>query len=657
MLKRRTGRPLLGMLKEMTRLTGGCWRALALFELIYQFAALYLVLPLCKWLFSRSLVLSGMYYITEQNFWQLFRHPLVMLAILAIVYLIALFMALEAVCLIIALNQSGQKSNLGLVQLLGEGLRALLRLVWPGNLVLVGFTALMIPLSNLIMSSSFIRNIQLYQFFNEALLSHFPANLAYLAVTLALIALMSRWMYAFHFFALERMDGRTSVKMSRKLSAGRRLRGAAGYILVSLVSLLVLWMISSGLLYLLNQAAMALFEGELLERIQSLLGRSIRTIFSFIRQAASVAIGYAYLTSAYYRGKWYARAPIPAPIAPRSPRAKRLNAMIFTPVALTLVAVLVVMDWTGWERAAHIRLSELNLSDPLPSQRMMVMAHRGSSIQAPENTISAFDLAVAQHADYLELDVQESRDGVVVVAHDSNFRRTAGLNRPVGSMRYADIARLDVGLRFGRGFRGERVPTLAQVMRYYKGKVKLNIELKSAPHQENLVKSVVNLIERYGFENDCVIQSVNYSYLQQVKDLNPDLRCGYIMAAVLGSYENLPCADFFTIEKSFINPSAVQKAHNLGKHMYVWTLDTRAAMEQMIDLGVDGIITNRPDLARSVLLERDTQRLEFLNELKEQGLLSALNPESSPSPEPEVQAEPSVSPPDGALPTQILEGA
>lgn len=200
MLRRKPGRPLFSQLRETARLLGGCWRALALFELVYQFAAGYLVLPLCKWLFSRSLVLSGMYYITEQNLWTLYRHPLVILAILAIVYLIALFMALEAVCIIIALNQSGQKSNLGVIQLLGEGMRAMLRLILPGGAALVGLSALLIPLSNLIVSSSFLRNIQLYQFLNEALLSHFPANLAYMAATLGLIALLSKWMYAFHFF-------------------------------------------------------------------------------------------------------------------------------------------------------------------------------------------------------------------------------------------------------------------------------------------------------------------------------------------------------------------------------------------------------------------------------------------------------------------------
>ncbi|HIS99278.1 MAG TPA: glycerophosphodiester phosphodiesterase [Candidatus Faecaligallichristensenella faecipullorum] len=652
MLRRKPGRPLFSQIRETARLLGGCWRALALFELVYQFAAGYLVLPLCKWLFSRSLVLSGMYYVTEQNLWTLYRHPLVILAILAIVYLIALFMALEAVCIIIVLNQSGQKSNLGVIQLLGEGMRAMLRLILPGGAALVGLSALLIPLSNLIVSSSFLRNIQLYQFLNEALLSHFPANLAYMAATLGLIALVSKWMYAFHFFSLERMDGRPAIQASRRLSAGRRIGGVAGYILVSSAAALLLWALSSAALYLLNQAALSLFSGELLERVQSLLGRSVSTIFSFIRQGAAVAIGYAYLTTAYYRGKWHARAPIPAPIAPRSPRAKRLNAMIFTPVALVLVTALVIMDWTGWESPASIKLSELNLAEPLPSQRLMVMAHRGSSVQAPENTMSAFELAIQQRADYIELDVQESKDGVVVVVHDSNFRRTAGVNRPVGAMDYEDILRLDVGARFSRRFEGEKVPSLAQVMRACKGKVKLNIELKSTPYQKNLVESVVNLIERYEFQEDCVIQSVNYAYLQQVKDLNPDIRCGYIMAAVLGSYENLPCADFFTIEKSFVNAAAIQKAHNLGKHMYVWTVDTRAAMEQMIDLGVDGIITNRPDLAREVLLERDTQQLEFLSSL-EDGPLAGLLPEEEEETPPELQPTPD---PD-TRPTSILDGA
>lgn len=127
----------------------------------------------------------------------------------------------------------------------------------------------------------------------------------------------------------------------------------------------------------------------------------------------------------------------------------------------------------------------------------LTMAHRGSSYEAPENTMLAFKNAVKATADYIELDVHETKDGEIVVIHDDNLKRTTGVNKKVYNMTYDEIKDLDAGSYFGdeEEFKKCRIPTLEEVMSYTKGKIKLNIEIKLSAYEPDLVEGVAALIE------------------------------------------------------------------------------------------------------------------------------------------------------------------
>ena len=240
-------------------------------------------------------------------------------------------------------------------------------------------------------------------------------------------------------------------------------------------------------------------------------------------------------------------------------------------------------------------------------KKIYVSAHRGSSCRAPQNTISAFLAAIDDEADYIELDVQETRDGVVVVLHDANLLHVGGVDRNIWDLNYSELQEIDVGSSFSPEFAGERVPTLEETIDVTKGKIKLNIELKIYGHQKHLEEKVVRLVEEKGIEDQCVITSKDYNALEEVRRLNPDLKIGMIITYLIGEYSKL-AVDFYSVEPHLVlTKKFMLDAHADNKDVHIWSLSPREDVSQYVDLGVDNIINDDPVRVRELLNEKQNR--------------------------------------------------
>ncbi len=236
-----------------------------------------------------------------------------------------------------------------------------------------------------------------------------------------------------------------------------------------------------------------------------------------------------------------------------------------------------------------------------------VTAHRGSSGRAPQNTISAFVAAIEDKADYVELDVQETKDGVVVVLHDANLHHVGGVDKNIWDLNYSELQAIDVGSSFSPEFAGEKVPTLEEAIDVTKSKVKLNIELKLNGHEKNLVENTVRIVEEKGIEDECVITSLDYNALKEVRALNPDLRIGMIIGYVIGDYSKLD-VDFYSVEPNLVlTKKFMRDAHDDNKEVHIWTLNPKADVSQSLDLGVDNIINDYPVMVHELLNEKQNR--------------------------------------------------
>jgi glycerophosphoryl diester phosphodiesterase len=237
--------------------------------------------------------------------------------------------------------------------------------------------------------------------------------------------------------------------------------------------------------------------------------------------------------------------------------------------------------------------------------RVQVLAHRGASAYAPENTLAAFTLAVEQQADWLELDVQQTSDGRLVVFHDIRVERTTNGRGAVRDLTLDQMRQLDAGTWFDPKFADERVPTFEEVVALARERgIKIFPEVKDPRLYPGIEERVAGVIAANAYEDRTIVQSFDGGSLEKLRRINPKLRLAALYTAtsplrgdppasaeVLGPPWEMVAAD----------RGLVRDAHAAGRQIVVWTVDGRSGIQQMLDARVDGIITGRPDVVRAML--------------------------------------------------------
>ena len=236
--------------------------------------------------------------------------------------------------------------------------------------------------------------------------------------------------------------------------------------------------------------------------------------------------------------------------------------------------------------------------------RVQISAHRGWPKVAPENTMPAFEAALESGADYIELDVQLTKDGELVVFHDDTIERTTDGKGVLSSMTYNELQQLSAGswFRDDGSFDYVKIPKFSEVLELVRGQVLLNIEIKSHGNVTATAEKVVEMIEEYDLKSSCYVTSFSYQALKKVKELDPKIKTALIAHIAPSTvYSQMKYIDAISINYLFVNQSVINYAHHSGKKVFVWTVDRSAEMKKMIALGVDNIITNRPDKAIEVV--------------------------------------------------------
>ncbi|MBE9537937.1 MAG: glycerophosphodiester phosphodiesterase [Proteobacteria bacterium] len=262
-------------------------------------------------------------------------------------------------------------------------------------------------------------------------------------------------------------------------------------------------------------------------------------------------------------------------------------------ITLVVLAVAGMAVFAGGRLLANVRLDDTAL----------IIAHRGAAGAAPENTMAAVRRAIADGADWVEIDVQESRDGHVVVFHDSDFMKLSGNPLKIWDGDLADIQQQDIGSWFGPEFAGEQVPTLAQVLEETRGRAGLMIELKYYGHDQQLEQRVVDIVESAGMADEVSIMSLKLQGVQKLQALRPDWKVGLLAATAVGDLAKVD-VDFLAVSARMATTRFIRRVHASGKRVLVWTVNDALSMSKWMSMGVDGVITDEPALAGEVLRER-----------------------------------------------------
>jgi len=254
---------------------------------------------------------------------------------------------------------------------------------------------------------------------------------------------------------------------------------------------------------------------------------------------------------------------------------------------------------------------------------LSLQAHRGAAGLAPENTLAAFRMAIELGADAAEMDLQATKDGVVVVIHDDTVDRTTDGRGRIGDLTLAEIKRLDAGAKFEAAFRGERVPTLRELIDLVKAsgnhRFRLNLEIKFAEGREgqpaDLEERVLAVLRETGFLDRVITQSFYHPSAAKMKQLAPSIPTGILVGQRRQPADPVAAVhqhrvDYYAPHHSLVTPDLLWTLHQAGIPVVTWTVNEPADMRRLIASGLgalpgDGMISDYPD--RLVDLRRTRQ--------------------------------------------------
>lgn len=244
--------------------------------------------------------------------------------------------------------------------------------------------------------------------------------------------------------------------------------------------------------------------------------------------------------------------------------------------------------------------------DEIYQGRTLVLGHRGAKAYAPMNTLPAFELALQQGADGVELDAHFSKDREVVIVHDFTVDATTNGKGRVKEMTLAQLKALDAGSWFGAAFQAVRIPTLDEVFEAVGKKLFINVELKvESSENEGLERAVADKIAHYELEERVIVSSFDFLILHRLRRLMPEIPVGFLHSDPLdeAQRERLRQFHFEAVHPhhSLIDAAYMAWAKENGYRVNIWTVNDPALAVELRDLGVDAIISDNPDVILKAL--------------------------------------------------------
>ena len=579
--------------------SSGCWKSMIVTDLAYKLLAMVVLTPLLTILLQGLLMVRGNPVLSDVDIAWFFIGPLGWLCAIVIGAVWLGILALEQASLlaILAAHSQGKQLNaLGALQYALTYTVSVVRVA--GRLT----AASLLVAAPFLLTASSVYLFALSEYDINYYLDERPLIFRVavgLAVILGaglmsiLLRLYSGWFLALPLVLFDRVPTPVALPKSRQMIAGKRL-------------LVLRWLVAWLLVGILANAIATFFLGmagrwlipSTLGSLALLAGRVglMLVAFSVVSLVLHLigSLGFAILMFHAYQKlnpdaeKSLASAPL---LNHRHPFPKpTLNR--YRAIAICLIGLLVAA-WIGASAISRLQWKE----------DVKIMAHRGASKAAPENSLAAVRFAMEAGSDWVEIDVQETADGEVVVIHDSDFMKLARNKTKVWDARLSDLQSIDIGGSFGPSFQNEHVPTLSEVLQLCQGKTGILIELKYYGHDQQLEQRVVDLVEKHGMSNEIMVMSLKPEGFRKMKRLRPTWKCGVLLSVSVGNIQKIE-ADFLAVNARFATRSLINKLHQAGKEIYVWTVDDPVSMSLLMNRGVDGLITNRPEVAKEVLKQR-----------------------------------------------------
>lgn len=573
------------------------YRSLIIFEFFHKVIMFAILYPLFVFGIRFVMKATGIKYLTNNFFYSFIMSPqaIIFIILLVLLYGIGIMTELNCVDIMLYLAETGKRADIYRICI--NGVKKTAKVLFPWNIGIVFYCVLeCICINAFIVFNTFRKN----DLADMAIKTIVNNNMLKLWIAMIFIGIMIVVIFGYFTLNIFINDGGTFVQSYKKSIhlVQNHFFKIAGHIIVfnigAAAAYIALYIIMSVIVifgvYVLNLTHMGI-------AIYLTFVRFFRQIISVIFLFMSVPISYMIINHTF-RNAMLEQIPDKKGYDEGTIYVSRNKKILIDFVVIVAIAINVF---------TLIKTKTMDVFWGIEFfDNTQIVAHRGSSRVYPENTMLAFNQAVDELADCIELDVRQTADGELIVMHDLSLRRTTGVKEDASSLTLSEIKQLDAGSWKSPKFKGEQIPELSEVLEYAHGRIRLNIEIKTGKSDNNFAKKLVGLLEKYDMVDSSVVTAFDYDILKEIKSLNENIKTGYILSVAYGDYFGMKDIDFFSISYAFVSTDMVTRAHEHDKEVYAWTVNSEKSIKRMLECGVDGIITDNPVLAREIIYAENT---------------------------------------------------
>ncbi len=569
-----------------------------LFEYMFMLLTSFVIIPIISFIFNRVLRVVGSGSVLNGEVYKIGLSYTGVAGLIAICLVAVLVLFIEFGVVITIAQQHYFGKEVLIADALLTTLRQTPKLFGFGIIQLLFFLLFLVPFIDSPLSSSLYAQFNVPIFLNSRVLTSSFVTLALFGMMLLLgLYIILRWIFVLHFIMIEDKSIRKAIRSSLLLTKGKRLSIFIQLFLLNAVVFSLGFMTISAVAYLPSW-----LDINVLKAMSDQYSLTLSTVLTYMFTLMLVPVNIIFLTRQFYhfnrkQGSMprdqlrIYKSRLVGPIEKRLLsflKGRTRKRVLYSSILAVYLALALFVSYAANDNLVYVKWN------------VLLSAHRGDTQAAPENSLRAVRSSVEQGIDAVEIDVQLTKDGVVVLNHDYNLLRMTGEPKRVSELTYDEVARLSLGKGGNELEEIDRIPMLAEVLAEVQGKTKLIVDLKPYGPGEELAKQVVSLIEQFEMVQECYIQSFDRQTLRQIRQLNPDIKIGQILYFAVGDLSQLD-VDFYTIEQVMLTEQLVERAHKKGREVWVWTVNSERNLKEVLKFEIDGIITDYPSRAHNMV--------------------------------------------------------
>lgn len=556
-----------------------------------------IIVPIMGKIWSWTLMTTPEGFISNANILEaLVKSPWIIVSGFVLAMLFALLAMWEVSTAVLGIAYAYRGQNVKMIDLLKLSLVHVRQAVKPSNWLLLLYAIIIMPLANLYYAGELIGAYLLPEYIADFINANLGLVCLYTIVGVLVVYLALRWIYTIPGFVLKDQSFREARIESKTLTSKVWLKDGVKlgiYELIECLRLVIipLLMVTVACIVCLVATWEMTYAVDVMASVGIAIGYPL--VGAIVSKLVYISI-ICYVLHQYISKLEAAGMDTNFKLPELTRQSKQHRSVTFVEIWVgLLIAAVVSVSYLG---TVYLAENYEEVPEAL-FHKSEILAHKGYSSEAPENTNPAFDLAnKSKYTDFIELDVWSAKDGVPVVVHNETITAATGLKGNVYDYTSEELRNIPAPYSSDeKQFPNAYIPTLEEVLANYSQTTPILIEIKGYKQDPKLPAKIVALMDKYNCKESCMIHSGNYQALRAVKEIDDSIQCGLILAFVSGECYDLPYADFFSVEHTFVTQAMVNQLHIRGKKLYVWTVNREETAEEMRLLNVDGIITDYPD--------------------------------------------------------------